>query len=340
MRLYKISNQSGLHWGIDYTDPRTKKRVRKIVGRSKKEAETVLERIRQQLFEQKYDNLPKRKGSAAWMDVLSRYREYSHKVHRPETFKRDMIRIKRFNIFLADRNITKIQLITPGLLQEFQALYLKEHSKTSWNKILMLIKAILNRAIEWDIIDYNPINKLKSIRTDKSFHYFTKDELELLIDSAAEPLKSAIILLSQTGMRRGELFSLRWRDVNLKDKKITIKPYDGFSTKSGKLRSIPISDKLNEMLLKKKRASGDGYVCRPYPRENTLTDQFLLLCRKLGIKGRLHDLRHTFASHLAMAGVPIPAIKELLGHSDITTTMIYAHLSPEAHREAISRLPY
>lgn len=240
---------------------------------------------------------------ASWPVILGRYNEYSFKVHKPETHKRDMVRIKRFNEFLENRGIHSIYSITPDLIQEFQVLYLKEHSRTSWNKILMLIKAILDRATGWDIIDYNPSNKIKSLKTDKNFHYFTKDELDKLIDSASEPLKSAIVILSQTGMRRGEPFSLRWRDVNLRDKKI-IKHYDGFSTKSGKIRPIPISDKLYKLLLTRKPASGDEYVCRPYPRENTLTDQFLLLCRKLGIKGRLHDLRHTFASHLAMAGVP------------------------------------
>jgi len=56
------------------------------------------------------------------------------------------------------------------------------------------------------------------------------------------------------------------------------------------------------------------------------------------MKGTLHDLQHTFASHLVMSGVPIPVIKELLGHSDISTTMIYAHLSPNIHQAAIDKL--
>jgi len=58
------------------------------------------------------------------------------------------------------------------------------------------------------------------------------------------------------------------------------------------------------------------------------------------MRGTLHDLRHTFASHLAMAGTPIPDIKELLGHSDIATTMIYSHLSPDRHKAEVEKLDF
>jgi integrase len=69
-------------------------------------------------------------------------------------------------------------------------------------------------------------------------------------------------------------------------------------------------------------------------------EQFKSLLGALGLKGTLHDLRHTFASHLAMKGVPIPVISELMGHSDITTTMIYAYLAPDQHKTAISKLDF
>jgi site-specific recombinase XerD len=84
----------------------------------------------------------------------------------------------------------------------------------------------------------------------------------------------------------------------------------------------------------------DDFVFRPFRSEHRLYKRFAALIDELVMKGTLHDLRHTYASHLTMAGVPIPVIKELLGHSDIATTMIYAHLSPDIHKAAVNKLPF
>jgi len=84
----------------------------------------------------------------------------------------------------------------------------------------------------------------------------------------------------------------------------------------------------------------DDYVFRPYKNQHQLYKRFREFSQRLGIKGNLHSLRHTFASHLAMAGTPIPVIKDLLGHADISTTMIYSHLSPNLYQAAIDKLPF
>jgi len=97
----------------------------------------------------------------------------------------------------------------------------------------------LNKAIEWDLIDFNPVAKVKPPKVVKTFNFFNQDEIKKLIDEAEEPLKTGIFILVTTGMRRGELFHLRRPDVDLENNKIRVWAYDGFSPKGKRPRSIP-----------------------------------------------------------------------------------------------------
>ena len=78
------------------------------------------------------------------------------------------------------------------------------------------------------------------------------------------------------------------------------------------------------------------------PSENYIRNSMLTAAEKAGISKRVypHLFRHTYGSHLAMAGVDLPSIKELMGHSNISTTMIYAHLQPEHLKKAVNKLPF
>ena len=166
--------------------------------------------------------------------------------------------------------------------------------------------------------------KVRAPKITKTFKFFDKKEVKRLIKEAEEPLKTAIIFFVNTGLRRGELYHLRWRDIDLKRKTLRVWPYDDFTPKGKEPRTIPLNAEALEIL---KALEGDKeLVFRPYKWDGQLSVDFKELKRRLGFEGTLHDLRHTFASHLAMDGVPIPAIKELLGHSDIRTTMIYLHI--------------
>jgi integrase len=139
-----------------------------------------------------------------------------------------------------------------------------------------------------------------------------------------------------TGMRRGELLSLKWEQIR-----------NGFiyltETKSGKGRQIPINNRLTEVLKEVRRGNQlkSPYVfCDSQGRRfYQVRRSFTSACRRAGIEAfRFHDLRHTFASQLVMKGASLKAIQELLGHADLKMTMRYAHLSQEHLKDSVNLL--
>jgi integrase len=337
MAVYSRKLKSGTRWYIGYRDPGGRW-VRKGSWPTKREATIVLAQIRANIAAGKYGNLPSTKKRVDPREIIDRYFEYATGSQTSMTIYQDKSRLKPLIEYLQARRINNVFNLNPGILQEFQSEYLKTRSRKSWNNLLGLLKTILNYAIEWEIIDFNPVARIRPLKIDKTFHFFTAEEIAIIIAAAPEPIKTAIVVLVNTGMRRSELWNLRWRDVDLKNRRIHIKPHEGFSPKDRELRSIPMTDSLHQHMSKMEKRG--VYVCRPYESIHTIRKGFVRILKKLELSGTLHDLRHTFASHLAMSGVPVPAIAELLGHSSIKTTMIYSHLLPETHTAAVKKLPF
>ena len=145
----------------------------------------------------------------------------------------------------------------------------------------------------------------------------------------------------ETGARRGELFSLRWKDVDLDESTLTI---HAATSKSGKVRHIPLSQRAREALRgwQVDHAANKGLVF-PSPvtsdRLDNITSAWEKLLQRAQIEDfRFHDLRHDFASRLVMRGVNLYTVKELLGHGTIQMTERYSHLAPDAKRAAIAVL--
>ena len=161
-------------------------------------------------------------------------------------------------------------------------------------------------------------------------------------------LKDVFIALFYTGMRAGELVNLKWSDIDLPLKTITIRNTKEFSTKGKKDRSIPINDKLLPVL-QKRFPKVINIKCQQYVFEriigvklsiNYLSKRFKKAVRasKLNEQIHLHSLRHSFASNLVQKGVSLYVVKELLGHEDLKTTQIYSHLQQQNLIDAVNLL--
>jgi len=153
----------------------------------------------------------------------------------------------------------------------------------------------------------------------------------------ADYLTPMVLLALNTGLRRGELFNLRWDDVDLKRAMLTVQ---GAGAKSGKTRHVPLNAEAVRVL-KSWDAEVGGLV---FPGQDgasmtTLKTAWLNVAKAAGLKNlRFHDLRHTFASNLVQRGVDLNTVRELLGHSDFSLTLRYAHLAAEHKAAAVAKL--
>lgn len=137
-----------------------------------------------------------------------------------------------------------------------------------------------------------------------------------------------------TGLRRGELLSLLWTDIDLEGKLLTVR---GVTAKSGDTRHIPLNDEALTALKDWRLDSSEGE--RVFPVATSFKTAWGALLKRAEVTGfRWHDLRHHFASRLVQAGVSLNTVRELLGHGSLTMTLRYAHLAPNQTRDAVSRL--
>lgn len=224
-------------------------------------------------------------------------------------------------------------------------------SPKSINNQLGALRRLLELAREWGRIAVAP--KVKELRLPpQSFEFLTFDEADRFLAAAAERWATALTVALKTGVRPGELRALQWPDVDLKAGKIVVRrtlwrKKEG-TPKGGRSREIPLSP-LALAALKKQQAltrlksryvfaDSLGDPLTEHPLEGVVQ----ATCRRAGIAKSAefswHELRHSFASHLVMRGVPLKTVQELMGHATIEMTMRYAHLSPDVKRDAVAAL--
>jgi integrase len=212
------------------------------------------------------------------------------------------------------------------------------------NNHLTVLRTILKTAEHWDIISKAPRIKLMRVGT-QNFRFLDFQELQQLLAVEDASWRSLIELAVNSGLRIGELLALRWKDVDGVAGQLTVCRSDWLGTigtpKSGKTRIIPINDGAKAALMKQSKvhelvfchASGQRFT---YRQANYGLEQ---ICKKAGLAPlQWHALRHTFASHLVMRGVPLSVVQNLLGHSTQAMTERYAHLTPAVKRHAVTVL--
>lgn len=220
-------------------------------------------------------------------------------------------------------------------------------ARKSVNNYLTILRRCVYMAFEWLDLPGRPptVMWLKCLPTTAD--YLSPDECSLLLAHASGTTYEMILTALRTGMRQGELKALQWSSIDWQNRSIAVQhsrcDYSSqlTSPKSNRIRYIPMDVDVYEMLYARKANTGYVFVTeRGEPFDRKLLRRHLSrVCDLSGLrKVGWHALRHTFASHLVMRGVPMTAVQMLLGHSSITTTMRYAHLAPSTLRSAIDLL--
>ncbi len=272
-------------------------------------------------------------------EVLKEYMEASQHRKAKKTNDNDKSRIEEF---LKQSGIKKINQITEKKLQEYLNHRIDDGlALSSANRLIATFKAWLNFAVHRKIIFENPIRYFKGYNPGKRHpKYLAIDDIQKIIDAAKESPEGSrlyfpILTALYTGMRIEEIYGLEWQDIDFKDSSIIIKRGGAVITKSKKERTVPLPEKLKELLLPIKKDSGRCFD----PTNHKHAFPKIIKAAKLQNIG-FHHFRHTYASHLAMNGVDLYTIAQLLGHSDIKVTEQYAHLTKDHKKAAVEKLPY
>jgi integrase len=202
--------------------------------------------------------------------------------------------------------------------------------KSSVNTYYRHIRAAFNQAVAWGYLKASPCQGVKEARVQACPpRYLSREEINRLLAAEQDTMfRSLWLFMLLTGCRRMEALQIQAKDVNLERKQIAIR-----ETKTRAAKVIIITPALEPIL------QGMPQVGRWWPwHPGHVSARFKQAARSAGITCRLHDLRHTFASLLVMAGVGLYTVKDLLGHANINTTQRYAHLSDEHLWEALGKL--
>jgi len=325
MRVYR----RGKSWYLDINFEG--KRIRRGIkgARTKTEAQAALTAIKSDILRGEFKF--KEENRILFEDFANEYLEYAKDNKR--SWKSDRTSLNKLTPFFKDMLLSKI---TPKHIDTYINKRIKEVKPASVNRELACLKHMYSLARKWRLVDENPVKEVKLFRERKiEIDILDKEEIKHLIEATNGHLRAIIILALNTGMRKGEILNLKWKDIDFDKYFIFIS-----ETKSGVERKIPMNSLVVQALRNIKRES--EYVFYNPETKDRIKDvkrSFKTACKQIGIPNlRFHDLRHSAATYMVTGGIDLVTVSEILGHSDIKMTMRYAHPTPENRRKAVNVL--
>ena len=324
-------------WWIRYAGPDGYMRFESTGGASHREAQVILMQRKQEVLEGKDPKRARKiKGNMLFRDLAVEYQEWAS---FQKSIKNKIYLIK--NLVGSFGNVP-IGQFTTMLVEQYQTKRLRSGRKPATaNRDIATLSHMFTKAVDWEMVNETTLKNIRKVKLlpeeNQRLRYLETEEYMTLIDCCAAHLKPIVITALNTGMRKSEILKLKWNNVDLKNGFILLD-----KTKSGKRREIPINDTLRKTLGGIIRRIDVRYVFydpKTGKHYKNVQKSFESACRRAGINDfRFHDLRHTFASQLAMSGVDMLCLKEILGHASMKMTLRYAHLAPGHKVQAVKLL--
>jgi integrase len=351
MAVYKKSN----NWWVDFYYQG--ERCRRKIGPRRRDAVEALSRIKVSIASGTYVDPSQQQKAPSMLSYADFCRQeflpWSEGQHSPGHYRRlksiiehhlipwvgtvsiDEVSTKQIDAYLTSRRRDRVT-------REGKQ---KAVSVATINRELCAFKVSLSKAEAWDYISENPAAKIKVMKeSPRKPRLLEPAEVAALLAEMPDHLHALVACAVYAGLRRSELFHLRWEDADLKEGELRVVSRADHPTKNRETRHIPMSAALREALTRHPHRLGSPYVFvnaegKPY---DNIRKSLNSAAERAGIREGvgLHQLRHCFISHCAMASVDPRTLMKWAGHHDLKTTMGYSHVSAGHEKAAIERLQY
>ena len=353
VKVKKIQRKTGIVYLLDYTVD--KKRIRTSIGPRRHEAEVIAAKLNAEFALGTYGIEKEETSTIGLKQLQSEFFLSKKNILRPSSESRYRNYLTQFDQFITNnfpscyeniKSITEhhVRLCVNHLLEN-PIKGTKPWSKRTVNDFITVLRMLFRYAVKQNYLSSNPAREVEKlpINVETNAPFYTDEELSVIFQHIDPYWIDFFLFLLYTGLRKGEIINLIWDNVDLElgNEKLQIRDAGDWKTKTGRSRTLPLHQKAVEVLLRQERKEGaylftskTGKIIHPDRPYHALK----VVLKKYEIMGDVHKFRHTFASRLVMAGASLFDVKELLGHTDIKSTMVYAHLSQEHMRSVVNML--
>lgn len=345
-----IKRQSGgrfIGWYIRYYDGDGKRRIRASKQPTHAEARRMLLQIEAQIARGEA-GVAEPRSRITVAELCARFLAAAHPRARCEReYRRSAASgLNRILPLLGSLRIDKLRRRDIEQARDTLSLRYKPNTVRS---ALRPLGAALTWAVQQELLPQSPMHKIVRPRLEYSCERLTTEEASALLSegkrrsltsATAHSLYIGVSLALRLGLRRGEVFGLRWEDLDLKGLRLTVARSFDTLPKNGKLRTLPIPSALAEDLERWRTLcpKTSAKVCPIGTHSRAALAQLLSAAGCKPLSRGWHGLRHTFASVFIEQGGSILALKDLLGHSSLAMSLVYSHLAPSALARDIEKM--